>query len=102
MKKQKITRTQSVYIEGPLSSVSDTIDDLIKKYGPDARLDVRIRRDPYDYGDGYPEVSVSWKDDETDDEALVRTQREKDAEKQLRARELETLKHLTTKYRNDA
>ncbi len=87
--------------EGTLKSLLEKTQELIKKYGEDARLDYdKYFSYPYD-NEYYPSYMVQVSRPETDDEMNKRISEEQSQKDKIRQRELAELERLSKKYNNE-
>jgi hypothetical protein len=84
--------------EGTLKSLLEKTQELIRKYGENARLDYdKYFSYPYD-NDYYPSYMVQVSRPETDEEMNKRVAEEKSQQDKVRQRELAELERLSKKY----
>lgn len=84
-------------LQGPLASVLENVQALIKEYGPDARMDIDRECEAYsDYWYAY--ARIYGKREETDAEYAKRTRHEKACVDQQLAREEAEYQRLREKF----
>ncbi len=100
-----ITVTEETFsagdFEGTLKSLLEKTQELIKRYGEDARLDYdKYFSYPYD-NDYYPSYMVQVNRPETDEEMQKRITEEQSQKEKIRQRELAELERLSKKYSSE-